>query len=439
TESVAATGKSALSPADTELIQTSTDSLQQILVNNRVDFGSDSLTDIMVKRAAIVAALQEYQEAVIHHFVDPQLFSADYVQYLNATAPRLTGRVIEVGPNKEYTSLALARNAIKPGDTIRLTAGTFALGPNRGRDATRWADIAIIGAGPELTTLTGQVESALRLRLQNLRLQCDDDEFVDLRNGGSLHLRDCVISGYNSGAGGSNAVYGSGCIMLVERCTFEGRSGRVADRHNGDALDLRGFCFLYVRQSQFVDNQEIIRATFPCVFDACTSRTTEDRRSHGIMPYPTGFVLLRDNQATLSSTQRTGQFVPATDDLEFLRLVLGAPSHAGKVAQNMSERLALYRNLPYWIGLLRHENADVRSAAADQIKKLTGQVVDLAADNQPDHDAAASLNPPLAAEASATRMMQWYDAHRDTLVWDEAAGAYRTSDTRESEPSPATP
>ena len=301
----------AASKAESRLLREQFEDLFQLLQANRVDLARDPLPVVIEKRRAILTGLERHKSDTVWHFVNPELIGANYVLYRNAASPRLSGRVVHVGPEREYVDLASARENLRPGDLVLLAEGTFSLDNPGQRQPTHWADIAIVGAGADKTTLTGQIESAVRLRIEGARVECGDDEFVDLRKGSSLHLRDCYITGYNSGAGGSNAICGNGSVILVERCTFEGMTGYAAraGSNGGNAFDLRGFNLLYVRQSHFIDNQEIIRATFPCVFDGCTSSNTTRWRLRN-QPLSIGFCAVSQQPSHTPSGEQHSRIHP---------------------------------------------------------------------------------------------------------------------------------
>jgi hypothetical protein len=302
---------------------------------------------------------------------DPAPIVLNTVMLRNEASPHLTGRVLRVGPEGDFKDLSKAFRNIQPGDILRLGKGRFHLG--RGQ----WRDIAIVGAGPDDTELALSLRAAMRVRIEGVKINCHDREFIDIRDGGAVHLKNCHIFNYNSGAGGSNAIRASGCVVFVEGCTFEGMAGRAEGRGSGgDAFDMRGDNVLFVRNTQFINNQEIIRASFPCGFDACTSKNTTQWDS-GITPYQPRVLFLRANRTPVRSPESAVAFQHVTDDIAFIEYALGEREAIDDLSKQLAGTLGIARNLPYWIGLLRHRNEAVRLKAAVRVRALTGQAVRL--------------------------------------------------------------
>ena len=264
-------GKQAAQALDeVERIKSQYQGLVASLDQHRVDLGRDAMPVILKKQDAMSKILDRFSSNALSLMVPGAQLGTDHVRFINAVSPRLTGRVVRVGPNQEMKSLQDVWSWLKPGDVVLLGAGRFRL-PDQRRDRRRktpiWTDVALIGSGKDQTVLTGRIEAAKRLRIENARLECANGPFTRLRQGGSILLRDCTLTGYNSGAGGSNAIGGNDVVLLADRCTFEGMPGRAVTRGSGGvAFDLRGPNFLYVRKSRFVDNSEITRATHLCIF-----------------------------------------------------------------------------------------------------------------------------------------------------------------------------
>jgi predicted Ser/Thr protein kinase len=419
----------AAAKSESKLLREQFDELFRLLQENRVNFSEDPLPLVVRKHEAIMEGLEKHKHESVRHFMAPELVGANYVLFRNATSPRLSGNVVRVGPQRDIVDLASAQEHLRPGDLVLLDEGAYTLPPTRSNEPSHWTDIAIVGAGQDKTTLAGVIESAERLRVEGVRVECRDNEFVDMR-GGTLHLRDCYITGYNSGAGGSNAIYGNETVMLVERCTFEGKTGRASGSHSGDAFDLRGFNLLYVRQSHFLDNGEIIRATFPCVFEECTGGNSSDQ--YGIIPYSSGFVLFRGRQTPLRIRRSVNALVRgnvaafslATDDIKFLGLVLGEPMDVDAYTRRVAQELGLEHSLPYWIGLLRHEDSQVRNKAAGRVASLTGLTVSMPETAEAASTLRSASGALFDAEREYARVMAWYEENHSSLRWNDATDSY---------------
>ena len=134
----------------------------------------------------------------------------------------------------------------------------------------------------------------------------------------------------------------------------------------------------------------------------------------------------------------TAEFTHATDDLEFLRLVLGEPIVVDDYTRQVAEKLGLERSLPYWIGLLRHENAHVRTKAAQQVERLTGVAVSMPEAAEPAASRLRASGPLFDAEREYARVMAWYEQNQPSLIWDNAVRAYRLGKALDAPDSPRT-
>jgi hypothetical protein len=181
---------------------------------------------------------------------------------------------------------------------------------------------------------------------------------------------------------------------------------------------------LYVRQSQFINNGEILRATFPCAFDGCTEMTNSPYRS-GVMPYPEGLVMVRDSASAMSGRGTTVTFTNATDDLAMIKFVLGQGPAPGATAKPLADALMLNRRLPYWIGLLHDERPEVRVLAAGHLSKILATEVS-GSPREGDADSGKLYSSPsaLKAELEFARLMKWFETNKAQLQWDELAGRY---------------
>jgi hypothetical protein len=322
--------------------------------------------------------------------------------------------------------LAEAMPHLGSGDLVVLGTGIFHLPENQGAQ-TVWEDIALIGRGPNSTTLvnirTRSIAHATRLRIEGMRIECANEPFLYLSNGGTVHLRNCLITGYNSSAGGSNAIFTSDSVLLVEQCVFEGLPGRAekSGANGGVAFDMRSQNWLYVRQTQFIDNDEILRAGFPCVFDGCRVILNADAYDHKVNGR--GPILVRDSPKFVD--EEGIPFELAADEMTFVQSAAGGMKKVDDRTALVIETLKLRRRLPYWIGLLRHENESVRQLAATHLARLIGQKVSASpSENAKDDDCLDENSVMLKAELEFARWMKWYEQQKNSLVWDEAIGQY---------------
>jgi len=396
--------------------------LARAIAESRFDFLSDDFSTVLAKQATVSRALYDLRRTVTHAIFEITPFALDYSRYVAATVPRLSGRTVRVGPERAVTDLAAALPTLQWGDLVILDAGEYELGPDRSRP-TIPGDVAIIGQGPDATTLrTGQLAGGSRVLISNVTIDCNNSPFLDLR-GGAAFVRDCVITNYNSGAGGSNSIYATGSTLLIERCAFEGNSGRSAGRAGGVAFDLRGGNFLFVRQTQFIDNDEIVRSEPHFVFDGCVSMSRYSRPTD-----ISGSALVRDCRFNSRYLQPT-TFTHALDDSEVvLSLVDPDAPPLDDATAAMVDKLELERRLTYWIPLVRHANEVIRSSALAQVETLTGVDPMTLAAPLPELPDDLELETPLRYEFVYAALMRWYEKNADSLMWDEQAGRYRLPD-----------
>jgi hypothetical protein len=414
-----------------------TKSLLQTIDQQRIDTAFDGLDDIGRKRIAIDAAVAAFQQQIVNGVVDQKQYDAlyqDYVTYRNACSPRLTGRIVRIGADQPFKDIASAAMKIKAGDLVLLGEGEYELPDGRSLPARIWSDVAIVGRSPKLTTLkVTSIEATFRFAnrflLEGLRIDCHNDGIFDLRTASTFHLRGCELFNYNSGAGGSNSLFANDSIALMEGCLFEGRSGRqAASTSGGNAFDFRGHCNLFVRQSQFIDNREILRATFPCVFDGCTALSVFSGPGQ-VSLYSEGKIWQRDSLDLIDNQPQAVAFTLATDDLNFVKRAAGQEIQIDQQSQSLIDSLALSRRLPYWIGLVRHENSEIRAIAGGHLSKLIGMEVSASPPGDPPQkpDQSNRLDegtPALAAEVEFARLMKWFEDNRAALQWDDATNRY---------------
>lgn len=458
--------------------------LLRSLDSNRIDYTKDSMLEVIQKQDAIRRLLSGFQTKTVRDMVQFDLV-LNYVFMRNETSPRLTGRVIDVGQTEKVKSLGEALAQAKAGDCIRLGKGVFEIGDNRKfRRATDVpTDIAIIGQGRDATEIkmgrSGEIGTAVRWRISNATIDCGDSEVIYLRSGGSFEFLNCKIFNYNSGAGGSNAIGGSNVALVVENTEMEGDTGRSSGSGGGDAFDLRGPNLLYVRKVHFVENSEVIRATFPCIFDRSTAKGT-NRNGNRIYPYSGGTVLLKDNQVPIHQANNVSEFKYSVDDPKFVNFAIGNREKLDARSALIVKALQLKRHPAYWIGLLRHTDVEIRTLAAEHVETIlpvkvktlkseavvSNEEIELAIKQLDDSEyevrnAAAkrlerfgksalrsleeaaksggveqrktakqiieqlSVDPNLAADIECGRLLNWYEKNRAKLNWNDAAGKYQ--------------
>jgi hypothetical protein len=317
--------------------------------------------------AAFAAAVSVFtfldeRSAAVH-----QAKAIDYSWYLQLTQPRLTGAVMAARPDDDLKSLTASA---PPGTTIVLLPGRHQLGVRQHAASSAALDnLWLVGCGPEVTTLSAYIERAHALRIDGVSIECGDNEFCDLRTGGSLQLRSCRVSGYNSGLGGSNAIFGVGSVLLIDGCEFEGESGGDRASSHGNAFDLREENRIFLRNTRFIDNQHVFRAA-DGVVDGCTF--TSDRPNLAFPP--SGEALHVRNSPFVGPRAATGSSLPITESLDdpniLDQLAEGVPperAFADPLARAAAEALEA-GNDAFWRRLLIHPDARVRNLAQSAVR-----------------------------------------------------------------------
>jgi hypothetical protein len=298
----------------------------------------------------------------------------DYSWYLGTCQPHLDGSVVVAQPGAGPDSLLNTAQRAGAGATIVLLPGKHDLGDaGRGRMPALGGlkDVWLVGSGAAQTELSMGLTSCQRVRIEGVTIVCHDEPAIDLRDGGSLYLRGCRISGYNSGAGGEEAIFGAQTALLIEGCEFEGKTGRGSNSRRGCAFDLRGENRVYLRDDRFIDNNEVFRDASG-VMDRCTASTDQPQFFHT----PGGPDLWLRSTSFPSSRLSPGVagtgFKEAIDDLDPLqRLAAGKGPGAwtDPNARAVAETLDLGEGL--WARLLMHPSKEVRELAASRLKLST--------------------------------------------------------------------
>ncbi len=143
----------------------------------------------------------------------------DYSWYLQACQPKLNGAVQYALPGPGPESLANIVRTAGPGTTIVLLPGRHDLGDLRyGPSAGGMGqldDVWLLGCGADSTTLSLRIQSATGARIEGVTIDCGNNDFADFRESCTLSLRACRVQNYNSGAGGSNAIFAAGSVLLI--------------------------------------------------------------------------------------------------------------------------------------------------------------------------------------------------------------------------------
>jgi hypothetical protein len=312
--------------------------------------------------AALAAAASVFVFMDEQSAEDHRAKAFDYSWYLQKTQPRLTGAVTFARPGDDLMSLVASAS---PGTTVVLLPGRHHLGAYQDSGSTPVLDnLWLVGCGPGVTTLSAHIEKANSLRIEGVTIQCGDNELCQLRNGGSLQLRNCRVGGYNSGAGGSNAIFGAGTVLLIEECEFEGKTGRASATMRGNPFDLREENHVFIRNTHFIDNQHIFRSA-EGVVDGCTF--TSDMPNFAFPP--SGEALCIRNSPFVGPRAASGSGIPITeclDDFDILAQIARdvPPDRAftDPSAREAARTLDTGKSA-FWRRLLVHPDARVRTLA----------------------------------------------------------------------------
>lgn len=375
--------------------------------------------------------------------------SWDNVREARTDAVRARRAAADPRPNDLSAAIASAT----PGTIILLEPGRHTL-VDVGRFQMGLAgDIAIIGlgAGRDACTIhmdrSGELSTMDRLLIRGVTIDSDSTPLVDFRGGGQLVLSEVALSGYNSGAGGSNGVFLSGpATLILDRVLMNGRPGRASTSSMlGNALDVRGGVLVHARQSRFLDNDELGRFSGVTVFDRCIGLSDgRGRRIIGIASeYADGVMAARASNMPMRprGAAPIDTLTASADDAVVIRIAAGmAPDDRSRVpdrdddaettpeaARALVAQLSLATRPVFWISLLADPRPEVRTLAAERVRAL------LAPAGLP----AAHLVIPEAAGLDAitvetqfpglivhARVRDWWEKNANAVVWSEAAGAF---------------
>ena len=430
-------------PTDAEL-HASLEALLKKLDELKMDLGDVGLSDATTTAKINDAAINGFDSLLRARSLDENaaaMLRRDAITLRNEAAPRLTGNILRVGAGQPFKDLADAQAAAKSGDLIILPEGVFNLAGAQVQ--TPMNDVAIVGAGVNKTTIAvsrnGGLMRADRMLVESVRIDCANNPFTDVRKGHGFMLRGCELMNYNSG----NSLGANAGVVWIESCLFDGSGGRASRPGRGaslgDALDLRAAALLFARRCQFVDNDEIVRATVPTMFDGCTM-LNQTGVGYGVAPYAEGEIWLRESDSVVTRRLVTPpganprSFTHATDDIEFIDFVLDPSKPIDDDSKQLANTLQLHRRLPYWIGLIHHDDARIRELAAKKVRDLTGQEVNLPKEPPREGERLADAGVLLEIEKEYARLMNWLDANAAKLKWDDAAGRYRIEDQSKEQP-----
>ena len=246
------------------------------LDRNRLRPRTDNLSTIHLKQTELTQQLSNWYSNLSRAIRANSDLVMNYIYFCNDVCPRLSGRVIKVGPKSEFETISSALSAAEAGDSLQLEPGEFEFGST---SALKLNDIEIRGdrAGSKikLNRARAMRDSKLtRFRFMNIEFNCDNTQ-LEIGRESKVEFRDCQFSNYNSGSGGSNAISGRNNVVLFENCLFDGKAGRAAGRGSGgNAFDLRGNDLLYLRNTKFIDNGNLnLRRA---VIDKCAVQSSDE-------------------------------------------------------------------------------------------------------------------------------------------------------------------
>ncbi len=150
-----------------------------------------------------------------------------------------------------------------PGDTLEISQGTYSTSTGETLPLAFSGDINIMGAGPELTVLDGELNSqVLSVSGQNAVVSVDGVAVINgmaiLGGGisvnriGAFSITNCIVKDNEGNIGGGMFV-ASTAEFVIDKCEFSGNNGGI-----GGAMQIEyvndGDGNMYVTQSNFVEN-----------------------------------------------------------------------------------------------------------------------------------------------------------------------------------------
>jgi hypothetical protein len=227
--------------------------------------------EVLARKGFNIVKDEVYYRSAILQF-RPWILSREELR--NRIVTGQSGRILRVGGNLQYKDLVDALAGAEEGDTIFLNKGVHDLSQYRNGLIVKKNNIKICGYGPKNTILKKHGNNYFTLKgisgfcLSDLAIDSGLGEIIDARNSNFV-ISNCKIYGYNSGAGGSNAIYTEDSIVILDRSTFDGLQNSSGQNHRGTALDMRGSNLLHAYKCIFRNNKEVLRTAFSCVFDNC--------------------------------------------------------------------------------------------------------------------------------------------------------------------------
>ena len=394
-------------------------------VENEVDYANDTPAEVEAKEDLIRRAGSDLYSASYADIVDYTPFALDYPWFLNEASSRLSGKVWRVGRDRDAKDLATILPGLAPGDLIVLEGEYELLRTTAGGNAFQVLEgVTIAGSGRGSTSLKMEVYQVNQIRLENLTIECQSGAFVHPQGNGRVHLRDCLVRGYNGGHGGSIGLDLRQGVALIEQSTFDGGPGRAAGRGGGEAISSRGDTWLFIRHTQFIDNDGIFDVGKLAVLDGCIA---SDNLTHarGVSVHSSTRLFQREADVPIDGYQPSiRDFTFAFDDLEAVKAAAGMASVVDEETARWISVRNLDRSLPYWIALIRHQNPEVRRIAAERITLLTGEQANPNTDGAVEGERLADLGALFRAEQEHTRLMNWYERNEAQLKWNPQEEKY---------------
>lgn len=373
---------------------------------NTIDYAADSLGDIDRKRQAVTQVMGRYQGQVLTGLTNPELES-DYVRVGWEVWPRLTGHVVKVGTDGDFTTLEQALPKLQPGDIVKLGAGSFVLEIHRDRNPV--TDLAFEGLGAEQTSLSfkyvngfGPMNQRSRWRLADLTIDCQGGDTRDGSPcwipGGAIELRNCTIVKYSM----HGAIARMAGALLIEDCLFEGGGEQMGGRPFGPMWSQGEPT--YIRTTRFIDNHDLaVHSNAALVLDRCRFEKRSMQGQPNLFLGPHAF--LRANWGINPVGQQPKLLAFDSDDPEFIAAVRGEDRKLDERSRLLIDTLRLDRHAIYWIGLLRHRDEKFRRLAAERVQSLLGREVRIPDEPKPDVP-----NPATAYSAEIAQAIRQLDS-----------------------------
>src|SRR5262245_54856629 len=136
-------------PAHATTVNEQFEQLVSVLSSRSLDPHSVSPAEATKRQGEIDALIKSLSDRLHAESADEQVIGAlrrEAVTQRTRAWPRLSGRVLRVGPEREFKDLPSAQAALKQGDLIVLDAGEYTMLANSKSPPLH--DVAIVGQGP---------------------------------------------------------------------------------------------------------------------------------------------------------------------------------------------------------------------------------------------------------------------------------------------------